>query len=100
MAMQLYVGQTLTCNNGEEVTVTKVAENTITIEYKGKLYQRPKTIVGYKLFLNDSDKGGSKQDASVRHHRLSAYSRGQAPYVNEHFEERAKKERKRRGKWR
>ena len=96
--MHLYIGQVLNCNNGEEVIVRNVTKENITIEYKGKTYQRPISIVGKELFLKDIDKAGKKQDYIQRRRRLSSYSRGTAPYINEYFEERAEEERRRRGK--
>ena len=52
LEMYLRVGQTLYCNNGEKVTVKNIDYPSFTVEYKGKLYERPNNILGIKLHFN------------------------------------------------
>lgn len=59
--MELYHGQRLICKNGEEVIVEHIIEGILTVEYKGKLYQRPLSIVGEKLFVKETDEKKKKE---------------------------------------
>jgi len=81
--MNLYHGQKLLTKNGEEVTVKHIIEGILTVEYKGKLYERPLSIIGEKLFIKDKDKKqeDKRQDnyEPVNQTKLSSYSSRRAP---------------------
>lgn len=53
---QLYIGQVLRTTTEENVVVRKIFNDEISVEYKGKIYQRPKSIIGKKLFFMHYDK--------------------------------------------
>lgn len=49
------VGQKLVCLNGEMVVVRRVSDTHIVVEYKGKLYIRPKAVIGQTLFIDEEE---------------------------------------------
>ena len=51
--VQIVVGQTLYCKNGETVVVREVIENSIIVDYKDLSYERPKNIIGTMLFIDN-----------------------------------------------
>ena len=76
--MNLYHGQKLLTKNGEEVTVKHIIEGILTVEYKGKLYERPLSIIGEKLFIKDKDKKQKvkrEEDEGEEYYRLSKQSK-------------------------
>jgi hypothetical protein len=51
----LYIGQILKCLNDETVIITDIRNDKIIVEYKKKLYERPLSIIGNKLFIMEND---------------------------------------------
>jgi len=51
----LYVHQKLRCKNGELVKIVRIENENIYVEYKGKIYSRPSSVVGEKLFIMEED---------------------------------------------
>ena len=58
---EIYVGQKLVCVNGDVVIVKKITHDEIIVEYKTKLYRRPKSIIGQKLFFEEANKEGKPE---------------------------------------
>ena len=48
----LVVGQKLWCRNGETVAIKDISDNEIHVVYRGVVHARPKSVVGYKLFVS------------------------------------------------
>lgn len=51
----LYIGQTLYCDNNEQVIIADILEEDIQVRYKGKLHLRPKSTIGEKLFTSQNN---------------------------------------------
>lgn len=51
----IHLYQRLRTITNEFVTIVKIEENTITVRYKGKSHERPKNIIGRKLFVCKED---------------------------------------------
>ncbi len=51
MSLNLYIGQKLKTTTNEFVTIVKIGEKDIYVDYKGKIYKREKSIIGKKLFV-------------------------------------------------
>jgi len=47
----LKIGQYLITTTNEKVIIVEITNDTIKVNYRGKIYSRPKSIVGEKLFL-------------------------------------------------
>lgn len=56
----LSINQVLWCKNGETVIIKGIHDGQIFVEYKGKVYQRPLTVIGKKLFTK-------KQEEKINH---------------------------------
>ena len=48
---KLFVGQRLYCNDGSTAVIIRKTTEFIELEYKGKKYQRPFSVIGEKLFV-------------------------------------------------
>ena len=55
MDNELYIGQTLRCKNNELVIIIDFRDDRIFVDYKGKVYERNRNIVGVKLFFLEDD---------------------------------------------
>jgi hypothetical protein len=53
--VDLHIGQRLVCSTGEKVIIKSVTTDRIWVEYRGKIYKRPKSIIGTKLFFEKTD---------------------------------------------
>lgn len=51
----LIIGQYLITTTNEKVIIVEIANDTIKVNYRGKIVTRPKSIVGKKLFLTEED---------------------------------------------
>ena len=51
----LIIGQYLITTTNEKVIIVEIANDMITVNYRGKIVTRPKSIVGEKLFLTEED---------------------------------------------
>ena len=63
---KIIAGDSLYCKNGEEVTVQKISENTITVLYAGKEYERSIDVLGIKLFAAEYVKFQWIKDSTER----------------------------------
>ncbi len=66
MDRELYVGQRLRTITREFVTIKSIDFYTISIEYRGKIYNRPKDIVEKKLFILPEDKPREEIEETTR----------------------------------
>lgn len=51
----LKIGQYLITTTNEKAIIVEIANDTIKVNYRGKIVTRPKSIVGEKLFLTEED---------------------------------------------
>src|SRR5690554_6158497 len=52
----LEIGQVLITTTNEKATIVEITDSTIKLYFKGRVYIRPKSIIGEKLFITSEDK--------------------------------------------